>query len=108
MHYKTVDDALKIWSGLTALVGVITGAFVSYFFTRGTAQAAQQATQVAQQSAQNSQQTAQQAQQAARDAQEKADAKDKALTATLGLITDDNLLQQVRNEPAVAAALRPS
>ncbi|HEY9286918.1 MAG TPA: hypothetical protein VIT43_02735 [Candidatus Dormibacteraeota bacterium] len=36
----SVDDALKIWNGLTAIVGVITGAFVSYFFTRGTVQQA--------------------------------------------------------------------
>ncbi len=44
IHYSKVDDALKIWSGLTGLVGVVTGALVSYFFTRATTQ---QATQTA-------------------------------------------------------------
>jgi uncharacterized membrane protein YdjX (TVP38/TMEM64 family) len=33
-----VDEALKVWTALTAIVGVITGAFVSYFFTRGAVQ----------------------------------------------------------------------
>lgn len=43
----SVDDALKIWTALTAIVGVITGAFVSYFFTRGTVQTALAQTQKA-------------------------------------------------------------
>ncbi|MEA2633422.1 MAG: hypothetical protein QOH92_189 [Chloroflexota bacterium] len=42
-----VDDALKVWTALTAIVGVITGAFVSYFFTRGTVQQALEQTQKA-------------------------------------------------------------
>ncbi|MFN2568930.1 MAG: hypothetical protein ABR564_04940 [Candidatus Dormibacteria bacterium] len=29
-----VDDALKIWTPLIALLGVVSGAFISYFFTR--------------------------------------------------------------------------
>ena len=40
--YSTVDEALKLWSALSGLVGLITGAFVTYFFTRGTIQQAQQ------------------------------------------------------------------
>src|SRR5437867_1025695 len=76
VHYNSVDDALKIWSGLTALLGVITGAFVSYFFTRGTAQAAHDARKEAE------------------NAREEAETKGKALTATLGLISDDQLLDQ--------------
>lgn len=43
-----VDDALRVWTALTAIVGVITGAFVSYFFTRGTVQQAQDQTKQAQ------------------------------------------------------------
>jgi membrane protein YqaA with SNARE-associated domain len=34
-----VDDALKVWAALGSVAGVITGAFVAYFFTRGTVQA---------------------------------------------------------------------
>jgi len=41
--YSTVDEALKFWSALSGLVGLITGAFVTYFFSRGTIQQAQQA-----------------------------------------------------------------
>jgi hypothetical protein len=100
IHYSTVDDALKIWTGLTALVGVVTGAFVSYFFTKGTTQAAQQTAQVAAQ-------TVQVASQAAQQAQAVAETKDKALSATLALITDPALQAQVMNHPAVAAALNP-
>lgn len=89
VHYNSVDDALKIWTGLTALLGVVTGAFVSYFFTRGTTQAAQDARKEAE------------------NAREEAQTKGNALTATLGLITDENLLDQVRKQPAVAKALNP-
>lgn len=31
-----VADFLKIWAALTGLVGIITGAIVTYFFTRST------------------------------------------------------------------------
>jgi phosphoenolpyruvate-protein kinase (PTS system EI component) len=114
LHYNSVDDALKIWSGLTALVGVITGAFVSYFFTRGTAQAAQQTAQAAQQtaqvareSAQGSQQTAQQAEQLAQVAQKQSEVKGNALSATLALINDPTVQQEVMSHPAVREALEP-
>jgi|GEM_PF-6362851 len=30
----TVEDFLKIWAALTGLLGIITGAIVTYFFTR--------------------------------------------------------------------------
>jgi hypothetical protein len=40
--YSTVDEALKFWSALSGLVGLITGAFVTYFFSRGNIQQAQQ------------------------------------------------------------------
>lgn len=50
-----VEDALKIWNGLTGLVGVVTGAFVSYFFTRSTVQQAQQHAQRLEQQAQTAQ-----------------------------------------------------
>jgi hypothetical protein len=107
VHYNTVDDALKIWSGLTALVGVITGAFVSYFFTRGTVQAAQQTAQVARESAQDSKQIARQAEQTAQETQKQSEVTGKALSATLALITDPVIQQQVMNHPAVTEALKP-
>src|SRR5689334_22466693 len=42
VKYSTVDEALKFWSALSGLVGLVTGAFVTYFFSRGTVQQAQQ------------------------------------------------------------------
>ena len=42
LKYNTVDDALKYAGSLSALLGVITGAFVSYFFSRGAVNAATQ------------------------------------------------------------------
>jgi hypothetical protein len=48
----SIDDALKIWGALSALVGVVTGSFVTYFFTR---QVAQQANKRAEESAQAAQ-----------------------------------------------------
>ena len=39
--YPTVDDALKFWSALSGLVGLATGAFVTYFFSKGNVQQAQ-------------------------------------------------------------------
>ena len=33
-------DAIKIWGLLGTLVGVVTGAFVTYFFTKGAADSA--------------------------------------------------------------------
>jgi hypothetical protein len=110
-HYDSVDDALKFWAGLTALVGVITGAFVSYFFTRGTVETAkqglhtaEQGLQMAQESAQTSRQTAQAAQETAQAAQKKALENGQALSATLGLITDKRLLDEVMSQ-AVREAL---
>lgn len=46
-----VDDALKVWTALASLVGVVTGAFVAYFFTRGTVQQAEQSVATAKESA---------------------------------------------------------
>lgn len=33
LKYKTVEEALKVWGVLSGLMGVVTGAFVTYFFT---------------------------------------------------------------------------
>jgi hypothetical protein len=38
--YPTTTEALEIWSSLSPVVGLITGAFVTYFFTRGAIQSA--------------------------------------------------------------------
>lgn len=117
-RYDTVDDALKFWSALSGLIGVVTGALVTYFFTRETVQAAQQAatalqdtTQQAQQQATQAQQQANQAQQQAAQAQQQAaeqtraaqDSKD-ALTATFAKV-DPTTAEALMAEPAVQRVL---
>lgn len=47
VKYATVDDALKFWSALSGIVGIVTGAMVTYFFSRGATQSAQQAAESA-------------------------------------------------------------
>jgi hypothetical protein len=37
--YGTTKEALEIWAALSGIVGVISGAFVTYFFTQGTVSA---------------------------------------------------------------------
>lgn len=52
IKYDNIDDALKFWSALAGLLGVITGAAATYFFTRTSVNAAQAAAQSANQAAQ--------------------------------------------------------
>jgi len=52
-----VDDALKVWASLGSVAGVITGAFVAYFFTRGTVQALAQTAATERQRADAAEQT---------------------------------------------------
>jgi hypothetical protein len=51
IKYDNIDDALKFWSALAGLLGVITGAAATYFFTRTSVNAAQTAAQSASQAA---------------------------------------------------------
>lgn len=72
IKYATVDDALKYSASLSAIIGVVTGAFVSYFFTRGAAQTAQQAAETAQTVSRNATQAVQEAAASATDAMKQA------------------------------------
>jgi uncharacterized membrane protein HdeD (DUF308 family) len=51
IKYDNTEDALKFWSALSGLLGVITGAAATYFFTRPAVNAAQSAAQSASQAA---------------------------------------------------------
>jgi hypothetical protein len=72
IKYATVDDALKYSTSLSAIIGVVTGAFVSYFFTRGAAQTAQQAAETAQAVSRNAAQAVQDATASATEAMQQA------------------------------------
>jgi hypothetical protein len=98
-HYGSVDDALKFWSALSGLVGIVTGAMVTYFFARGSVQAAQSATQTAQSAASSAT--------SAKDVQ-----AERALVATQGLAAalsemDPEQAAALRSHPAVSMALTP-
>ena len=46
-QYSNADEALKIWSALAGLLGVVTGAIGTYFFTRQDAEKASGLTKLA-------------------------------------------------------------
>lgn len=71
-RYQTLAEALQIWQAMAALIGIVTGAFVTYFFTRGAVETAQGQARVAMQ-------------QAAVEAR-RADASQQALTKAAGLL----------------------
>jgi uncharacterized membrane protein HdeD (DUF308 family) len=93
VKYSTVDDALKFWSALSGLVGLITGAFVTYFFSRGTVQQAQQ-------------EKSQAVQQTRVATAEKATAL-QAAGVLAGHMDKDSFQQLKESEPAVARAFNP-
>lgn len=91
--YSTVDEALKFWSALSGLVGLITGALVTYFFSRGNIQQAQA----------EKNQAVQQSQAATAD-------KTAALQAAgvlAGHMDKDDFQQLKETEPAVARTFSP-
>lgn len=104
-HYKTVDDALKFWSVLSGLVGVVTGAFVAFFFTRGTVQAAAQGTEALQGVAEKAQEQSDAQRKAAEKAQQEAQDSRKALATAMNLVNDSRLSKELREHPAIRAAL---
>src|SRR3712207_8876806 len=73
IRYDTVEEALQIWSAVTGLLGVVTGAVVAYFFTRGTVETARQSAQSLQEVAA----TAQEQQIALREAREEAGRRER-------------------------------
>jgi enamine deaminase RidA (YjgF/YER057c/UK114 family) len=93
VKYSTVDEALKFWSALSGLVGLITGAFVTFFFSRATVQQAQQ-------------EKGQAIQQTRAATAEKTTAL-KAAGLLAGHMDKDSFQQLKESEPAVARAFNP-
>jgi mannitol-specific phosphotransferase system IIBC component len=105
-HYSSVDDALKFWAALSGIVGVVTGAFVAFFFTRATVQAAQQGAQTAQQSAEALRGVAEKAQEQATNAEQNAQVSHRALATAMNLVDDAEMSRSLRNDPTIRRALR--
>lgn len=89
--YPSTTEALEIWSSLTPLVGLITGAFVTYFFTRGAIQTAQ--TQ------------ARDAAQRAVELQERADRTQQALVKVVGIVEPTRWDELAGSDPTIQSAL---
>ena len=85
-----VDDALKIWSSLGTVVGVLTGGVVTYFFTR-------ESVVTANKSAANAKDTADKA-------LGQAENWKAALLTTAGLM-DKNEWKSLESHPVIARAL---
>ncbi len=115
VRYATVDDALKFWSALSGLVGIITGAMVTYFFSRGTVQtatdAARNSTELAKRSSDAAQASAADARNHANDAKAaraKLAATNQALTVFGNQLDPAKLTELTEDYPAVKEALLPS
>lgn len=107
-HYSSVDDALKFWTALTGLVGVITGAFVAYFFTRPAIQSAQMNAAGSAQMARDAEQRARDAEQRAASATTEAQTNQRALSAAVANITDPAALKEIMQHPMVRKAMGTS
>jgi len=105
-HYSTVDDALKFWSVLSGLVGVVTGAFVAFFFTRATVQAATLGTEALKGVAEKAQEQSDVQQKAAENAQQQAQESQKALATVMNMVNDPDLSRDLLDHPAIRAALQ--
>lgn len=79
-----VDDALRIWTGMASIAGVIAGAFVTYFFTRESVAAARNA---------------------AAAERERAETAIRALTALAGFIDQGMWYRLLRKVPEVGRAV---
>lgn len=85
----TLSETLQIWQAMTAIIGLVTGAFVTYFFTRSAVDTAQGQAHGAMQLA---------AQEARR-----ADATQQALTKAVGLLQPEQW-SALQEDPAFRLA----
>jgi len=101
----SVDDALKVWSALGTLVGVVTGAFVTYFFTRTAVQLANQHAQKAASRAQTAEEGAAQASRRALEAATKADGLETTLNTLSTRLRGSKAWDEVAKESKITSLL---
>jgi hypothetical protein len=91
IKYPTTTEALEIWSTLTPLVGLITGAFVTYFFTRGAIQTAEE--------------QAREARMLALKQQQQAAITQQALVRVAGAVEAGKWEEMLRSDPTLRVAI---
>ena len=104
IRYETPEEALEIWSALTGLLGVVTGAIVAYFFTRGQVETARESARNLKDLAATAQAQEAGLMEAREDAGRRVRKNKDALTVCMGRI-DPALAQELEQDPVVARAL---
>jgi hypothetical protein len=99
IYQYTVDDALKIWSGLSGLIGLVTGVIATYFFASSSIQTANEQTRRANERADEAQNTL------ARERRLGPDVR-TAFVAARDILPADQW-DRLRTAPAVKAVLPP-
>jgi hypothetical protein len=92
VRYQTVDDAMRFWSGLSGVVGVVTGVIATYFFTR--------------QSVNQAHQQASEARLSAATERQRSLAAHQALTKLAGRMQPEDW-QLLENDPVIKNAIEP-
>lgn len=101
----SVDDAQTVLDWLGPLIGVVTGAFVGYFFTRGQVQTANQLAQTSTEQAQTSSEAAAAAMETAGKAQEQATKLSKVVTKVVGKLDPVEFQTMLANDDTFREAL---
>jgi hypothetical protein len=101
----SVADAKTVLDWLGPLIGVVTGAFVGYFFTRGEVKTANQLAQTSAQQARTSTDAAAAAVETADRAQEQAAKLSKAVTKVAGRLSPREFRAMLASDETVRAAL---
>jgi hypothetical protein len=94
-----VDSALKVWAALGSVIGVLTGAFVTYFFTRGALEAQKKNTALAEKHAAD-------AEREAAAARSLADDRLAGLAKAAGLLPRRVWAATLAADPVLARALK--
>jgi uncharacterized integral membrane protein len=104
VKYDTPEQALEIWTAVTGLLGVVTGAVVAYFFTRGQVETARESAQNLKELAATAQEQEAGLMKAREDDGQRVRENKDALTVCMSRI-DPALAQDLEQDPVVARAL---
>lgn len=101
-----VDDAMTVLNWLGPLLGVVTGAFVGFFFTRGQIQTAKDLAETSTKQAAQSMEIADSAMEDANKAQERATNLEKVVTKMAGGLDPGKFDALMESDEALREALK--